>query len=144
VQNPPISQDRSNVLRHCGLSGILERPDAEFARAVQASVAKGDAPNFDMSDDTDPTSSDITSEALPRQNESSHEPKIVLDERQRGWSSALFPTKPEQSDSTVTAATSHNSFSHDQQSALHVEQHQSTSNPLMSGVFVPKSLPAHD
>ena len=43
--------------------GSWERPDTEFAQAVQASVAKGDAPNFDMSDDTELNSPDIASEA---------------------------------------------------------------------------------
>ena len=124
--------------------GSWERPDTEFAQAVQASVAKGDAPNFDMSDDAELTSPDIASEVPARQNESSHGAAIALDERQRGWSSALFPAKPKQSDSTVAAVTNDNSSSHDQHSALHIERHPSTSNPLTSGLFVPRSLPAHD
>ena len=50
--------------------GSWERPDTEFAQAVQASVAKGDAPNFDMPDDTEPTSSNIASEVPAPQSKS--------------------------------------------------------------------------
>src|SRR3974390_852078 len=94
--------------------GSWERPDTEFAHAVQASVAKGDAPNFDMSDDTEFNSLDVASELPAQHNAISHEPTIALHEQQQGWSSALFPAKPKQSDSTSTDTQSDNSPSHDQ------------------------------
>jgi hypothetical protein len=124
--------------------GSWERPDTEFADAVQASVAKGDAPNFDMSDDTDFNSLDVATELPPRQNLISHEPAIALDERERGWSSGLFPAKPKQSDSTSTDTQSDNSPSHDQHPSVQSEQHPSASNPLTSRLFLPRSLPARD
>jgi hypothetical protein len=124
--------------------GSWERPDTEFAHAVQASVVKGDAPNFDISDDAEFNSLDVASEVPARQNTVSREPAIVLDEREQGWSSALFPAKPKQSDRTSTDNHSNNSSTHDQHSGVQPEQHPSTSNPLTSGLFVPKSLPTHD
>jgi hypothetical protein len=124
--------------------GSWERPDTEFAHAVQASVAKGDPPNFDMSDDTEFNSLDVASELPAQRNAISHEPTIALDEQRQGWSSALFPAKPKQSDSTGTDTQSDDSSSHDPHSRVQSEQHPSTSNPLTSGLFVPKSLPTHD
>ena len=124
--------------------GSWERPDTEFAHAVQASVAKGDSPNFDMSDDTEFNSLDVASELPAKQNTLSREPAIRLDERERGWSSGLFPAKPKQSDGTTTDAQSDNLSSHDQHSRVRPEQHPLTSSPLTSGLFVPKSLRARD
>jgi hypothetical protein len=124
--------------------GSWERPDTEFAHAVQASVAKGDAPNFDMSDDTEFNSFDVASQLPARQNPTSRESAIVLEEREQGWSSGLFPAKPSQSNSTIPDTLSDNSSSHHQHSRVQSEQHRLTSNPLTSGLFVPKSLPARD
>ena len=124
--------------------GSRERPDTEFAHAIQASVAKGDAPNFDMSDDTEFNSLDVASQLPEQQNPTSRESAIVLEERELGWSSGLFPAKPKQSNSTMPDTQSDNSSSHHQHSRVQSEQHPSTSNPLTSGLFVPKSLPIHD
>jgi hypothetical protein len=124
--------------------GSWARPDTEFAHAVQASVAKGDAPNFDMSDDTEFNSLDAASEPPAPHNAISHKPTISVDEQERGWSSALFPAKPKQSDSTSTHNHGNNSSTHDQHSGVQPQQHPSTSNPLMSGLFVPRSFAGHD
>ena len=124
--------------------GSWERPDTEFAHAVQASVAKGDAPNFNMSDDTEFNSLDVASEVPARQNPISREPAVALDERDRGWSSGFFPAKPKQSENTSTDNHSDNSSSHDQHSRVHSGQDRLISNPLTSQLFVPRSLPARD
>jgi hypothetical protein len=124
--------------------GSWERPDTEFAQAVGASAAKGDVPNFDMSDDTDFNSLDVASELPAQENATSHEPAIALDVRERGRSSGLFPAKPKQSDSTSTDTQSDNSSSHDQHSRVHSGQDRLTPNPLTSGLFVPRSLPTRD
>jgi hypothetical protein len=124
--------------------GSWDRPDTEFAQAVEASASKGDAPNFDMPDDTEFNSIDVASEVPARQNTVSREPAIAYDEQQRGWSSGLFPAKPKQSDSTSTDTQSDNSSSHDQHSRVQLEQHPWMSNPLTSGLFVPRSFAGHD
>ena len=73
--------------------GSWERPDVRFAEAVMATAAKGDAPNFDMPKDTSIEFLDIGSDTTPPPNEPPPAASSASDERERGWSSALFPTK---------------------------------------------------
>jgi hypothetical protein len=84
---------------HCAIAayrGSLQRPDTRFADAVLASVAKGDAPNFDMPDDAHFPEGDLGSKQLDRaRNEAPTTAAVATDERQLGWSSALFPAKAE-------------------------------------------------
>jgi len=74
--------------------GSWERPDVRFAEAVMATAAKGDAPNFDMPKDTSIEFLDIGSDTTPPPNDPSPGTDAASDERERGWSSALFPPKP--------------------------------------------------
>jgi hypothetical protein len=74
--------------------GSWERPDLKFAEAVMATAAKGDAPNFDMPKDTSIEFLDIGSDTTPPPNDPSPGTDAASDERERGWSSALFPPKP--------------------------------------------------
>src|SRR6202140_2315173 len=79
--------------------GSWERPDTMFADAVKASVVKGDAPNFDMPQDGNFDSSDIASRTLKTDRDGAlTAPALRPDDRERGWSSALFPTKPPHAD----------------------------------------------
>src|ERR1700686_4596141 len=74
--------------------GSWERPDTMFADAVKASVVKGDAPNFDMPQDGDFGSSDNASTLKPDRDGALTAPALSSDDRERGWSSALFPASP--------------------------------------------------
>jgi hypothetical protein len=74
--------------------GSWERPDLKFAEAVTATTAKGDAPNFDMPKDTSIEFLDIGSDTTPAPNDPLPGTDSASDERERGWSSALFPAKP--------------------------------------------------
>ena len=74
--------------------GSWDRPDVKFAEAVTATAAKGDAPNFDMPKDTSIEFLDIGADTTPPPNDPSPGPDSASDERERGWSSALFPAKP--------------------------------------------------
>jgi len=74
--------------------GSWERPDVRFAEAVMATAAEGDAPNFDMPKDTSIEFLDIGSDTTPPPNDPSPGTDSASDERERGWSSALFPPKP--------------------------------------------------
>jgi type IV secretion system protein VirB1 len=74
--------------------GSWERPDLKFAEAVTATAAKGDAPNFDMPKGTGIELLDIGSDTTPPPNDPSPGTDSASDERERGWSSALFPPKP--------------------------------------------------
>ena len=78
------------VAAYCG---SWARPDLKFAEAVMATAAKGDAPNFDMPKDTSIEFFDIGSSPTPAPNDPSPGSDVASDERERGWSSALFPAK---------------------------------------------------
>jgi hypothetical protein len=77
--------------------GSWEQPDTSFAQAVKASIAKADAPNFDLPKDAYFDPADSASETPVA------DPHVTFagsvgdrDDRQCGWSSALFPAKPPQ------------------------------------------------
>ncbi len=85
--------------------GSWEQPDLKFATDVATSVAKGDAPNFDMPRGTSTEIFDTASDAQP-----DVEPPIVditatFAERVRGWSSALFPPKSKPPTSVPESST---------------------------------------
>jgi len=92
---PPVRTDPI----HCAIAayrGSWDHPDNKFADAVQTSVAKGDAPNFDMPDDSYVASGDVAPEAaLAGQRAFATSPN-TLDDQQQGWSSALFPARSQQ------------------------------------------------
>jgi hypothetical protein len=80
--------------------GSWDRPDNRFADAVRATVEKGNAPNFDMPKDAYFDASDIASETLtPGPTAALTATALTLDDRARGWSSALFPAIPAKPDS---------------------------------------------
>lgn len=72
--------------------GSWERPDTRFAAAVRASVANGDAPDFDMPKDTGLAFRDVVLDLdAPASDVPSSPPSSVADDGERGWSSGLFP-----------------------------------------------------
>lgn len=117
--------------------GSWDRPDTWFADAVWATIKKGNAPNFEMPKDA---YLDAVADApSPGQHAAVTTPVVRLDDRERGWSSALFPAKPVTTDHSST----------DVQNRDHAAE-QSRSNdapshaPLASktpsdGLFVPRS-----
>jgi hypothetical protein len=79
--------------------GSWERPDTIFADAVKASVVKGDAPNFDIPQDGDFDSSDIAAHtSKPDRDGALTAATVSSEDRERGWSSALFPAKQPHAD----------------------------------------------
>jgi hypothetical protein len=83
--------------------GSWERPDAVFADAVKATVVKGDAQNFDMSEDAYFDTSDAAGDALkPDPHAAPIALGAPLDDRDRAWSSALFPLKLPQTEPSST------------------------------------------
>jgi hypothetical protein len=84
---------------HCAIAAYRrswDRPDNKFADAVQTSVAKGDAPNFDMPDDSHVGSGDAAPEVARTGQRTFTTPAVTLDDQQQGWSSALFPARSQQ------------------------------------------------
>lgn len=73
--------------------GSWEQPDVKFATDVATSVAKGDAPNFDMPRGTSTEIFDTAGDAQPDADSPIVDITSAFAERARGWSSALFPPK---------------------------------------------------
>jgi hypothetical protein len=82
--------------------GSWDRPDTAFADAVRTSVAKNDAPDFEMPVDTGFDFADVESATQPAFHDATAAPTSAPDDRQRGWSSALFSAKPQQFDRPST------------------------------------------
>ena len=92
---------------HCAIAayrGSWEHPDNKFADAVLASVAKGDAPNFDISDDIGDRSGDVAAEPSVAGQRISTTRSVAPDDQQQGWSSALFPERSKHSDDTNSSS----------------------------------------
>lgn len=88
--------------------GSWERPDATFAEAIRATVVKGDAPNIDMPKDAYFDSSETASESLaPSPHAVLTTPTVTSDDRELGWSSALFPVRPTTPDKASADVPNH-------------------------------------
>jgi hypothetical protein len=77
--------------------GSWERPDVKFATDVSSSVAKGDAPNFDMPRGTSTEILDTAEDAPSDTRAPVVDITSAFAEQTRSWSSALFPPKPKSS-----------------------------------------------
>ncbi len=78
--------------------GSWERPDNAFADAIKTSVANNDAPDFEMPANTEIDAVGIGSAPQSAFHHTATAPPPALDDRERGWSSALFPAKSRPSD----------------------------------------------
>ena len=116
--------------------GSWQQPDVKFADAVATSV---DAPNVDMAKDTDVEFLDIASETTPRLDDPFPGSVSAAEERERGWSSALFPSGPERS----APASSDSPGDHppaEKAPSLGVSNaHPSTVKSPADSLFVPRS-----
>jgi hypothetical protein len=119
--------------------GSWEQPDVKFAEMLLASVAKGDAPNFDLPNDINVELLDIASEAPPPSNDSPVGSGFEPDERKRGWSSALFSSNPHQPASQPNDAPSDRSAVEETQSSRASNASPSTAKSAVDGLFVSKS-----
>jgi hypothetical protein len=78
--------------------GSWEKPDVDFAAAVEISFVRGNAPNFDISNGTEMEFLDIATDTpASHATAASPESARVFEERKRGWSSALFPIRSQKS-----------------------------------------------
>ncbi len=89
--------------------GTWERPDTRFAAAVIASVQTGDAPNFDMPDETTSESNSVTGDTpAVRSKVGSVTSWPPSDDSQAAWSSALFPSKKQEGNDASTGESGAN------------------------------------
>jgi hypothetical protein len=119
--------------------GSWSEPDIQFADAVMASVAKGDAPNFDMPKNTGMEFLDVASETPPRQDAASPESAMPFDDRERGWSSALFPAKGQQPVGTSIDGASNGPGVDELESRRVPDADRSTTRRRVDGLFVARS-----
>jgi hypothetical protein len=96
---------------------------------VQTSVAKGDAPNFDMPDDSYVASGDVAPESALAGQRSVTTPSIAPDDRQQGWSSALFPARSQRF-GRVSTSTNLN----DPDASRSQESSEFTAHPMTPGL----------
>jgi hypothetical protein len=127
---------------HCAIAayhGSWDQPDNGFADAVRASAAKGDAPNFDMPQGTNFEFADVGVATSPPVLNATAAPSITPDDRQRGWSSALFPAKAQSFDrpSTKTSTSDAPAMDLQQRDAQSAVPPTATLQP--DGLFVPRS-----
>jgi hypothetical protein len=124
---------------HCAIAayrGSWDHPDNKFADAVQTSVAKGDAPNFDMPDDSYVASGDVAPESALAGQRSVTTPSVTLDDQQQGWSSALFPARSQQFGRVSNSNTSNSPDADRVQESGEFTAHPMTRGLRDDGLFV--------
>jgi hypothetical protein len=127
---------------HCAIAayhGSWDQPDNGFADAVRATVAKGDAPNFDMPKDTKFDFVDVGATIPPPVFHATAAPTVAPDDRQRGWSSALFPAKTQALDRPSTKASTTDARAADLQERDAPSAVPPTATLQTDGLFVPRS-----
>jgi hypothetical protein len=126
---------------HCAVAayhGSWGRPDNGFADAVRATVAKDDAPDFEMPDGT---GIDIADSGSPRQS-AAHETTLAPpsatapDDLERARESPLFPAMSRPSDQH--SASDRPAIGGQKTDALTVRP--TTTQPLADGLFVARSM----
>ena len=118
--------------------GSWDRPDTWFADAVRATVKKGNAPNFDVPKDAYLGADDVA--ATPaHQRAGLTTPALTLDDRERGWSSALFPAKPMTTDHASTDVQNRGHAPEQSQSIGAPSHSPATNMTLGDSLFLPRS-----
>ena len=118
--------------------GSWEQPDVKFAEAVIASAAKGDAPNF-LPKDINVEFLDIASETPPPSDDPFLGSVSASEARERGWSSALFPSNPQQPASEPNGGPSDRRIAEETPSSRTSGAPPSTAKSAVDSLFVQRS-----
>ena len=118
--------------------GSWEQPDVKFAEAVATSVAKGDPTSTCRKT---PGSSFSTWHPRRRRAWTIHYLRAVSasDERERGWSSALFPIRPQQPASQLKDNSNGVASAEKAPPSRVSNEHSSTAKSPVESLFVPRS-----
>jgi hypothetical protein len=117
--------------------GSWDQPHVWFADAVRSAIEKANVPNVEMPQDAYFDPDDVALEMPTSQPRAA--PAIAPDERERGWSSALFPAKSDTQNNPSPDALK-NDPSADQPHSLGMASAGSgTSKTPVDGLFVPKA-----
>jgi hypothetical protein len=118
--------------------GSWEQPDVAFADAVKVSVAKGDAPNFDLSEDANLESNDVADDALTADPKAVAPPRgAPPDNDGSAWSSALFPMKQPRAEPASTDLPNHGRSAVEMRSPGRATAVPTTATPPADSLFVP-------
>jgi hypothetical protein len=124
---------------HCAIAayrGSWDHPDNMFADAVAMSAANGDAPNFDMTDNTEVGSGELVPEARIAGQHASTSSPGAPDDQQRGWSSALFPPRSKPFGRVSTRASSNTPDADRLQASSELSAPATTARSPDDGLFV--------
>ena len=128
---------------YCGVAatrGSWERPDNNFADTVRATVEKGNAPNLNMPEGAYFDSADLRCEtATHGRHVNSTTPAGSFGDRERGWSSALFPTKPATPDGASRDLPKRDRPAEGLPSTGHGSAHPPAAKSPPDSLFVPRS-----
>jgi len=120
--------------------GSWERPDTGFAEAVKTTVAKSDAPNFEMPKDAYFDSTDIASDPpAPGPRATLTAPPTASDDHVGGWSSSLFPAKPSKSEGASADVQNHGQSAQESPLADPAIATATTTKSSAGSLFVPRS-----
>jgi len=127
---------------YCGIAvyrGSWEHPDSAFADAVRISVAKNDAPDFEMPPQTGIGGADVGSPLEPLFHDIVAAPPPASDDRERGWSSSLFPAKSRPFDTSSSDDSAAGRPAVDARKSDVLSAPPTPTPPPADGLFVPRS-----
>jgi hypothetical protein len=127
---------------HCAIAayhGARDRLDTAFADAVRTSVAKGDAPDFEMPKETGLDVADVGAATQPTFHDTAIAPPLAPDDHERGWSSALFPARSQLFDRPSSNGSASDPPAADAQKFDARNVRALTATLRADGLFVPRS-----
>jgi hypothetical protein len=136
--SPPFKGDPV----YCAIAvyhGSWDRPDKAFADAVRTSVANNDAPDFEMPKGASIDFAGVEYAPQPAIRDTAMVPPRVLDDRERGWSSALFPAKSRPSDRSSIDDSAKGRPAADAQKSDVTTARSTAVPPHADSLFVPRS-----
>jgi hypothetical protein len=121
--------------------GSWERPDNGFADAVRATVAKGDAPDFEMPDVTGIDTADSGSPRQSAARETTPAPpsSTAPDDLERARQSPLFPVKLRPSERSLSDHPASDQPAAGEQKTDALTVRLTATQPRTDGLFVPRS-----
>ncbi|HWO86939.1 MAG TPA: hypothetical protein VNN75_10710 [Stellaceae bacterium] len=119
--------------------GSWERPDNAFAHAVRTSVAKNDAPDFEMPARTDVNAAEVRSARRPAFHNTAMAAPAAPDDRERARLSPLFPVKSWPSERPPIDDAARERPAVEEQKSDIQTAHPTPTQPPADGLFVPRS-----
>jgi len=119
--------------------GSRDRPDNAFADAVRTSVAKNDAPDFEMPAAAGIDAAEISSARQPALHDTAAAPPTTPDDRERARLSPLFPVRSQLSDRSSIDDSARDRPAIEEQKSDVPSARPTPTQPHADGLFVPRS-----